>query len=190
MGRRGRRPARIASVSTPTRSTVTLRFRASRFRFCRQRKSTDAISGNVIVSLEYSSLAICEPANYTARPSKLAAFGLDGRDAVSCRLPPRSHSERTRLFACEETRGLKDPLPVPHLPGTIARGFVAGSRPANALGRVGVLRLRGCFAARSSYCAEDDSPVAVAIPNCITIVSAAGPCRSGTPVHSQVGQHL
>jgi len=71
-------------------------------------------------------------------------------------------------------RGSRRTLPVPHLPGTIARGFVARSRPANAFGRVGVLRLRGCFASQSSSCAQNDSPVAVAIPNSISIVSAVG----------------
>jgi len=113
MGRRGKRHARIASVSAPTRNTVSPRFRARSFRFCRQRKSTDAISGNVIVSLEYSSLAICEPAHYTARPSKPAAFGFVGPGAVSSCLPPRTHPERARLFASEETRESKDPARAP-----------------------------------------------------------------------------
>src|ERR1700693_4084860 len=57
MGRRGKRQARIASVSTPTRITVSLRFRARMFRFCRQRRSTDAISGNVTAGLGDSSVA-------------------------------------------------------------------------------------------------------------------------------------
>jgi hypothetical protein len=57
MGRRGKRHARIASVSTPTRITVSVRLRARILRFCRQRRSRDAISGNVTAGLGDSSLA-------------------------------------------------------------------------------------------------------------------------------------
>jgi len=154
MGRRGKRHARIASVSAPTRNTVSPRFRARSFRFCRQRKSTDAISGNVIVSLEYSSLAICEPAHYTARPSKPAAFGFASlrglilSESVSS-LAKRRGSRRTPARA-SSARNHRS-------------GIRSSLKPANAFGRVGVLRLRGCFASRSSYCVQDDSPVAASL---------------------------
>ena len=130
------------------------RFRARSFRFCRQRKSTDAISGNVIVSLEYSSLAICEPAHYTARPSKPAAFGFASlrglilSESVSS-LAKRRGSRRTPARA-SSARNHRS-------------GIRSSLKPANAFGRVGVLRLRGCFASRSSYCVQDDSPVAASL---------------------------
>jgi hypothetical protein len=68
----------------------------------------------------------------------------------------RSHPERARIFAREESRESKDPY---KLERPLHRGIcVAGSGAKAASDElIGVLRLRSCFAPRSRHSAQDDS---------------------------------
>ena len=70
----------------------------------------------------------------------------------------RSHPERARLFARQEPGKSNDLYPRQCI-NAVARSYGAPSHGSDRSVVVGVLRLRGCFASRSSYCAQDDSPV-------------------------------
>jgi hypothetical protein len=59
-----------------------------------------------------------------------------------------------RPFACEWTGGVEGPLAAPERP-EIEEFFVKFH--GESAKQIGVLRLRGCFAARSSHFAQDDN---------------------------------